>query len=72
MTRWTVYLRETTKGWDWGRAPGQYSWGSYLTLGRAKVAARRRILGVIGAKANPADFKFIIENRVSKENASAD
>ena len=60
MARWTVYLKETPRGWDWGRAPDVMQWGSYKTKGRAMSAAKRSINPVFGGKTKPSDFAFVV------------
>jgi hypothetical protein len=58
--RWTVYLRETSKGWEWGRAPDAIRWGYYKTKGHATSAAKRSINPVFGGKTKASDFKFVV------------
>lgn len=58
MTRYIVWLRQTPKGWEWCKRPGQGWWGPYRTRGIATAAAMRSITKVIGAKINRDDFTF--------------
>jgi hypothetical protein len=58
--RWTVYLHETAKGWEWGRAPNKMGWGYYKTSGHAKSAAKRSINPVYGGKTKAKDFEFVV------------
>ena len=60
MARWTVYLRETPKGWEWGRAPDAMGWGWYKTKGHAISAAKRNITPVYGGKTKASDFEFVV------------
>jgi hypothetical protein len=58
--RWTVYLRETPNGWEWGRTPETIGWGWYKTKGHAVSAAKRSITPTVGKKTKPANVNLVI------------
>jgi hypothetical protein len=58
--RWTIYLRQTPKGWEWGRKPDVMHWGPYKTKGHATSAAKRSINPVVGGKTQPSDWNFVV------------
>ena len=63
--RWTIYLRESSRGWEWTKNPDQRLaswWGFYKTDGLAKGAAKRSVTPVVGAKTNPDDYAFVYVN----------
>lgn len=60
MARWTIYIRQGARGWEWAHDPsGGGWWGFYRTEGLAKGAAKRSTTPVIGSKTNPDDFEFV-------------
>lgn len=60
--RWTVYLKESPKGWEWSRNSRHGQWGFYKTAGLAKGAAKRSIPQVAGGRTNSDDFHFVVLN----------
>ena len=58
--RYTVYLRQHAKGWEWSKKDSPTGWwGYYKTRGHAVGAAKRSLPQVVGGKTNPKDFDFI-------------
>lgn len=58
MTRYTVYLRQRVKGWEWSKQADfkDGGWGWYKTRGHAVSAAKRSLTKVVGGKTNPKDW----------------
>jgi hypothetical protein len=60
IARWTIYLRETSSGWEWGRKPDAMGWSGYKTKGHAVSAAKRSINPVFGGKTKASDFNVVV------------